>query len=147
MKALVKVLVVFLLVLVCITLVTACLGIALGVLQYDSPTRTLTPHLVDGDFNSWTWAETALRETGGRMATLIGLAILAAVCIPLALIVGSIALGWAAIRRVGGRETRTSEADEARMIQDIYHGLMKMEERVEALETLLMDTQRKGTKS
>ncbi len=81
------------------------------------------------------------------MGTWVSIAILVAVCIPLALIVGTILLGWAAIRRSGGRSAQTTQADEAKMIQDIYHGLMKMEERVEALETLLMESQRKGTKS
>jgi len=37
---------------------------------------------------------------------------------------------------------RASNVDEARLIQDIYHGLLKMEERVEALETLLLERER-----
>jgi phage shock protein B len=32
---------------------------------------------------------------------------------------------------------------EAKMIQEIYHGLTKMEERVEALETLLLEKEKK----
>ena len=36
-------------------------------------------------------------------------------------------------------KSKQQQADEARMFQDIYHGLSKMEERVEALETILMD--------
>ncbi len=32
--------------------------------------------------------------------------------------------------------------DEARMIQEIYQGLSKMEERVESLETILLDRER-----
>ena len=35
---------------------------------------------------------------------------------------------------------------ETKMVQDIYQGLRKMETRVEALETLLMDQDRKGDK-
>jgi phage shock protein B len=34
------------------------------------------------------------------------------------------------------------EAEEAKMIQEIYQGLSRMEERVEALETILLDTKR-----
>ena len=34
-------------------------------------------------------------------------------------------------------------SDESKLIQEIYRGLSKMEERVEALETLLMDRHRK----
>jgi phage shock protein B len=32
---------------------------------------------------------------------------------------------------------------EAKMIQEIYHGLTQMEERVEALETLLLEKEKK----
>jgi len=35
---------------------------------------------------------------------------------------------------------------ETKMVQDIYQGLRKMEARVETLETLLMDQDRKGDK-
>ena len=37
-----------------------------------------------------------------------------------------------------------SQADETKMIQEIYDGMSRMEERVEALETILMDRERKG---
>ncbi len=47
--------------------------------------------------------------------------------------------------RTGGisKKDRTANAEETRMIQEIYHGLSKMEERVETLETILMDRRRK----
>jgi phage shock protein B len=35
------------------------------------------------------------------------------------------------------------QADEARMIQEIYQGLSRMEGRVEALETIILDRERK----
>jgi len=35
------------------------------------------------------------------------------------------------------------EAEETRMIQEIYQGLSKMEKRVEALETIILDMGRK----
>jgi len=35
------------------------------------------------------------------------------------------------------------EADETRMMQEIYHGLSRMEKRVEALETILLERARK----
>ena len=38
---------------------------------------------------------------------------------------------------------KASVADEAKMIQQIYQGLARMEERVEALETLMLDSERK----
>jgi phage shock protein B len=34
--------------------------------------------------------------------------------------------------------------EEAKMIQEIYHGLTRMEARVEALETLLLEKEKKG---
>jgi phage shock protein B len=35
------------------------------------------------------------------------------------------------------------QTDEARTIQEIYQGLSKMEERLEALETIILDRERK----
>ena len=35
------------------------------------------------------------------------------------------------------------QAEEARMIQEIYQGLSRMQERVEALETIILDRERK----
>ncbi len=40
-------------------------------------------------------------------------------------------------KRSGG-----SEADETRLIQEIHQGLVKMESRIESLETLLLDSER-----
>lgn len=37
------------------------------------------------------------------------------------------------------------QTDEARMIQEIYQGLSRMEGRVEALETIILDRERKIT--
>lgn len=39
-----------------------------------------------------------------------------------------------------------SQTDEAKVIQEIYHGLSRMEERIEALETILMEGQEKDKK-
>jgi len=39
----------------------------------------------------------------------------------------------------GGQKT---QAEEAKMVQEIYQGLSRLEERVEALETILLDTKR-----
>lgn len=38
---------------------------------------------------------------------------------------------------------RKHQANEAEMIQEIYNGLARMEERVESLETILMDRKEK----
>jgi hypothetical protein len=42
------------------------------------------------------------------------------------------------------RKGQASQADETRMIQELYHGLSEMEKRVEALEAILLDRERKG---
>jgi phage shock protein B len=68
--------------------------------------------------------------------------------IPIIAIVGGIFLSALKILKGDGkRKSASNDAEEARMIQDIYHGLVKMEQRVESLETLLLDRQRKGNES
>ena len=42
------------------------------------------------------------------------------------------------------RKGQKLQAEEARMIQEIYQGLSKMEERIEALETIILESERKG---
>lgn len=44
----------------------------------------------------------------------------------------------------GGRSKRSkqSDVDETRLIQEVHHGLMKMQKRVESLETLMLDEER-----
>ena len=51
--------------------------------------------------------------------------------------------------RHGGvsRKSRQNYAEEAKMIQEIYHGLSEMEKRVESLETILMESQGKDRNS
>ena len=41
------------------------------------------------------------------------------------------------------RKGQKHQAEEARMIQEIYQGFSRMEERVEALETIILDHKRK----
>jgi len=43
-------------------------------------------------------------------------------------------------------QDRQHQTMETKMVQDIYQGLRKMESRVESLETLIMDQDRKGEK-
>lgn len=40
------------------------------------------------------------------------------------------------------KNVQKGHTDEARMIQEIYQGLARMEERVESLETILMERER-----
>ncbi len=65
----------------------------------------------------------------------------------LAVICGTILMA-ARIRHGGvSRKSRQIETEEIKMIQEIYHGLMKMEKRVESLETILLDSQGKDRES
>ncbi len=64
------------------------------------------------------------------------------IIIALAIIPGTILL---AIKLFKGGFTRTDQkkqAEETQMIQEIYQGLSRMEERIETLETILLDRDR-----
>jgi len=59
-------------------------------------------------------------------------------------IIGSTILMAIKILKGGlSRKGQKFQADEARMIQEMYQGLSRMEERVEALETIILDHERK----
>jgi len=50
------------------------------------------------------------------------------------------------IKGLKGGISRTSqrfEAEEAKMIQEMYQGFSRMEQRIEALETIILDRERK----
>lgn len=51
----------------------------------------------------------------------------------------------AILRLLSGRRSGSGglDADEARMMQEIHQGLEKMEKRVDSLETLLLERERK----
>jgi uncharacterized membrane protein YdjX (TVP38/TMEM64 family) len=56
-----------------------------------------------------------------------------------ALICGTI-LAFMKMRHSGlGKASRKTQSEEAKIIQEIYHGLARMEERIETLETILLD--------
>lgn len=67
--------------------------------------------------------------------------ILSSVLIAMAIIAGTI-VALARGRR-GGFSSREAQASEAQFIQELHDGLSKMEQRVEALETILLDRERK----
>ncbi|HDP34366.1 MAG TPA: hypothetical protein ENN29_04560 [Candidatus Hydrogenedentes bacterium] len=54
-------------------------------------------------------------------------------------LVGLAIICWTIVKLVGAGTTRSASVEEARMLQEIHRGLTRMEERVEALETLLFD--------
>lgn len=65
------------------------------------------------------------------------------ILLALAIIPGSILL---AIKFFRGGQSADDQAEEAKMIQEIYKGLARMESRVEALETILLDRERERRK-
>jgi len=61
-------------------------------------------------------------------------------------IIGSTILMAIKILKGGlSQKSQQLQADETRMIQEIYQGLSRMEGRVEALETIILDRERKET--
>jgi len=61
------------------------------------------------------------------------------------LIVGGFFLIWAMRIYKGGsgQQDEQLRAQETKLIQEIHQGLIRMEERIEALETILLDPDRK----
>jgi len=59
-----------------------------------------------------------------------------------ALVCGTI-LAIVRMRSSGLGSGRHAQSDEARIIQELYQGLSRMEDRIEALETILMDGREK----
>jgi len=50
------------------------------------------------------------------------------------------------MRQSNPRRSQQNNRDETMMVQEIYRGLEKMEKRIEALETILMDDRDTGDK-
>jgi phage shock protein B len=67
------------------------------------------------------------------------LALLLLVALPVLVVAG---LALALLRALMG-SGRSGTEDETRMIQETYSGLARLEERIEALETLILDKERK----
>ena len=64
--------------------------------------------------------------------------------IAITVISGTILMGMRLKHGDISQKDREELSDEAKMIQELYHGIRKMEERVDALETILMDQKKKG---
>lgn len=79
-------------------------------------------------------------------ALIIGICIGGAIL--LLITIGLLIIGIIRAAKTGGlsKKDRQAQTEETRMIQEIYHGLSKMEERVEALETILIERQKKDFK-
>lgn len=82
------------------------------------------------------------------MKILLTLAIISGgIILALAIIGSTILMGIKMIKGGVSRKGQRLETEETRMIQEIYNGLSKMEARVEALETILLDRERKDQAS
>jgi phage shock protein B len=64
----------------------------------------------------------------------------------LAIIPGTIVIAIKLLKGGISRTDRKQQAEETKMIQEIYQGLSRMDERVEALETILLDRDGKERK-
>jgi phage shock protein B len=64
------------------------------------------------------------------------------IALPLLFISGTILLGIRIIKGGASSKDPKGQANETRIIQEIYQGLVRMEERVEALETILIERER-----
>jgi phage shock protein B len=62
----------------------------------------------------------------------------------LAIVGSTVLIGIRMVKGGFSHKRQAYQADETRMIQELYQGLSRMEERVDALETILLDRERKG---
>jgi len=76
-------------------------------------------------------------------AVLIVLIVFAGLVLSIAVVSGTILMSIK-LRQAGlSKKDRQGQTEEAEMIQEIYSGLSRMEKRIDALETILMDQSRK----
>ncbi len=69
------------------------------------------------------------------------------ILIPVAVVVILILILVRLFRGPRGQKAQEEQVDEARMIQELYQGLNRLEGRLESLETLLLDQERKEDRS
>lgn len=64
------------------------------------------------------------------------------IALPAIIILGLVKI----VRGSSSKKSKELEVQETRLIQEIHQGLAQMEKRVEALETILLDSRREGDK-
>lgn len=74
---------------------------------------------------------------------LIAAIVFSGIVLALAVVGSTILMAIKIIKGGVSRKKQKYQADETRMIQEIYQGLSRMEERVESLETILLDRKKK----
>jgi hypothetical protein len=76
-------------------------------------------------------------------AVLILSIIFGGIVLGLAIIGSTILIGIKVLKGGATPKGQKFQAEEAKMVQEIYQGLSRMEERIEALETIILDRERK----
>ena len=61
------------------------------------------------------------------------------------LLMGLAIISWTIVRLIGSGRASAGGPEESQMIQELYQGLNKMEQRMEALETLLLEREQRGS--
>ena len=69
--------------------------------------------------------------------------VIGGIILALAIIGSTVLMAIKILKGELSRKGQRLQAEEARMIQEIYQGLSRMQERVEALETIILDRERK----
>jgi phage shock protein B len=72
--------------------------------------------------------------------------VFASIVLALALIPAAILIAIKMLKGGFSRTNQRQQAEDARLIQEIYRGFSRMEERVDALETILFDRDREDNK-
>ena len=75
-------------------------------------------------------------------ALMIVATVFGGVVLALAIIGSTILMAIKIIKGGVSRAGQKSQAEEAKMIQEIYEGLSKMEQRIDSLETIILDSKR-----
>ena len=72
--------------------------------------------------------------------------VFAGIVLALAIIGGTILMAIKIIKGGGSKKDQKHLAEEARMVQEIYQGLSGLEERLESLETILFEKEKRDDK-
>ena len=75
-------------------------------------------------------------------AILVPISVFAMIVLVVAVICSTILMALKILKGGTSPKSQKEHTDEARMIQEIYQGLARMEERVESLETILLERER-----
>ncbi len=75
-------------------------------------------------------------------AVIIVLIVFGGIVLALAIIGSTVLMGLNILKGGVTPKERKTQSEEARIMQEIYQGLARMEERVEALETIIIDREK-----